>query len=85
MRKIVPAAIVLIALAAACSSVPTSPTAVDATPRFDGGFGMGSGNFVGGPGGGSDGSTETQTATTSTFNVAADTTSRGGFGMGSGN
>lgn len=84
MRKFVPA-IALIALVAACSSsVPTSPSAVDATPRFDGGFGMGSGNVVGEPDG-NDSSTQTQTATTSTNVVAEDTTSRGGFGMGSGN
>jgi hypothetical protein len=84
MRKLVPA-IALIAIAAACSSVPTSPSTVDAHPRFDGGFGMGSGNFVGGSGG-SDNTTQTQTATTSTNVVAEDTTSRGGgFGMGSGN
>lgn len=87
MRKIVPAA-ALVALMAACSNMPTSPSAkpVEAAPRFDGGFTMGSGNFVGTGGNGTETPTQTQTATAPSFDaVAADTTSRGGFTMGSGN
>jgi hypothetical protein len=77
MRKIAIAA-TLVVLVAGCSNVPTSLSARDGKPRFDGGFTMGSGNVTGTP-------PQTGSATTPHPDVVADSTARGGFTMGSGN
>ena len=78
MRKIATVA-ALIALAAACSNAPTSPSQFDPAARFSG-VGMGSGNRTGT-------TSETQTATTSSTEVVTvdSTTNARGFTMGSGN
>jgi hypothetical protein len=64
-----------------CSS-PTgmNQTATERAPRFDSGFGMGSGSVVGGDSGGPAGVTNESVG----ISVDSDSTARGGFGMGSG-
>jgi hypothetical protein len=65
-------ALAVIAALAACDGSPTAGVATDGVaPSYDGGFGMGSGNW--------------QPPVDSTMGVAADTTGRGGFTVGSGN
>lgn len=82
MKQLRLAAFAAAVLLAACTSSPTNSTRSDATaPSFDGGAGLGSGNYVaeGGPGTIGGGTENQTTASDSTENQ------RGGATLGSGN
>jgi hypothetical protein len=74
----------IVAVAAAASGcvspTPTDPAATPPAPRFDGGYGMGSGSVVGGDSTGGSGTTSLNF----TPAVETDSTGRSGYGMGSG-
>jgi hypothetical protein len=86
-HRILPAALLLCALSAACGELPTrnDAQAQPAGPAYDGGYTMGSGNSATQSSGYTIGSGNEVEGSGFTLGSGNEATNDGGFGMGSGN